>query len=210
MDRVTEILDVHKEQGLIDWYIKKGKRDCNRVSNIAKKLGTKVHQYIEDDLTGLKPKSAKSSEFEYSSCIEAWKKFRERHEVKVVSLEEELVNEEAQVIGHRDFKGFVDGRLVTLDYKTSTMLSLKNWIQVNTYNWLANYDCEYVALLRLDKNIGTFDYQVYPRDKELVSLFFDMLRVKRGFYDANGIYKGGTNGAEFEESSNPTKGTISS
>lgn len=210
MDRVTEILDRQKEDGLIDWFIKNGKKECRRVSTIATKIGSRVHKLIEKDLRGEPLGKINPSEFEVTNCMEAWKKFRERHQVVPDKLEEELKSEEHQIIGHRDFKGWVDEKYLTLDYKTSSMLNLKNWIQVNTYDWLAKWDTPFVGLVRLDKNLGIFDYQVYKRDEKLVNLFLNMVSVKRGFYDANGVYKGESTNGTRKESSCPTESTIGS
>lgn len=206
MIRVTTVLDFIKEEGLIDWLIKTGKREAKRQSTIAKNTGTRVHELIEQDLKDGSYKFKKSDNFEVQSCLTAWDSFKIRHEVKPVTLEEELVNEELGVVGHRDFKGYVDGKLTTLDYKTSTKLTAKNVIQVNVYDFLGGIDTPYVSLLRLDKSLGIFDYQCEKYSERYVDVFKSMLDVYR-FYqnDTYGIKLGDSNDSILESS--PTNQT---
>lgn len=49
--RVTQILDFFKPPYLVDWYIKVGKREARRLGTVAKKIGTRVHDLIEQDPT---------------------------------------------------------------------------------------------------------------------------------------------------------------
>ena len=88
------------------------------------------------------------------------------------------------------------------DFKTSSQINLKNWVQVNKYA-ACNGTYDKVAVLRLDKNLGVYEYQERKFDQSLVEVF-DCMLVAHRYFNPNGIIEGDANG--IDDSSSADRG----
>lgn len=172
--RVTQILDYFKEPWYIDWVCRVGKAEANRTGKRAMKVGSRV-----DELIKMNGKPVAKDSDEVKLCYSAFEKWRAIYQPKEVVNGTRMNNviEGIAVTGEPDI--FVDGVLV--DIKCAGKISPKYWIQVNVYRELTKL-CrkdvpEKVAILRLDKKIGSYEYVVKDHDKSLVDVWVGMARA---------------------------------
>ncbi len=152
-DRVSAILDVYKAPQLIDWYIRVGKKEARRISTMATKIGTNVDEYIRAEIDGKKPLKLKSVEAE--NCIKAWKKWVSDYGIDTSKIKTgaRLFNLETCVCGEPDL--LMDNEV--LDIKTSSAIREMYWIQTNWY--ASELKLGFRSVLRLDKNLGIYEYE---------------------------------------------------
>lgn len=152
-DRVSSILDVYQAPDLIDWKIRTGKKEARRISTIATKIGTNVDEYIKAEILGEKLPKLKSVEAE--NCVTAWKKWVEDYGIKVSSLRvgTRIFDEENKVCGEPDILMPDE----VLDIKCSSAIRPNYWIQTNWYAEHLNFG--YRSVLKLDKNLSTYEYE---------------------------------------------------
>lgn len=159
-DRVSEILSAYQEPELIDWKIKKGKAEAYKISRKAMSIGTNVDKWIRADILGEKKPRLNSEEAK--TCIKAWKKFKEDYEVDLNELEagERIFNDETGICGEPDiiWKKYD----LVIDIKCSSGIRTKYWLQTEWY--ARNLGLLSKAVLRLDKNLGVYEY-----DGELIN-----------------------------------------
>lgn len=155
---VTEVLDAFIPKGLLDWYLKTGKKEAKRLSTIAMKIGTRVDELIQEDvMTGSYKLTAKDG-IEVRNCMDAWKQFKQDYEPKIKALQVEVKSEEQKLVGHIDF---VDEHRI-VDIKCATSIKPNYWLQVAKYSDMYG-ECKGLAILRLDKNLGTYQLQTHEQ-----------------------------------------------
>lgn len=170
--RVTEVLDYFKEPWYIDWVCRVGKAEAKKTGKMAMAIGSRVDELIK---TGAA--TSKKDSVEVNTAMQAFDKWKAVYQPKVITNGTRLYAN----IGGVDVSGepdiFVDGVLV--DIKCATKISLKYWIQVNVYATLgADITLPTkVAILRLDKKTGGYEYQVGDYDKSLFDVWCGMLRA---------------------------------
>lgn len=182
--RVTEILGWFKEDWQIDFLLKHGKREAKRRMNSAAKIGTTVHEIIEKELCG--KVSKKKLKHEEVTALKAFERFKKDYALSTISTEEEVRSDKWGVVGHYDWLGRVNQWKCLLDWKTSSVIGEKYWIQANVYNYMAGVPADYVGIVRLDKNIGDYEFQIREYDTNLVHLFGNMVAVFRHFNKPDG------------------------
>lgn len=176
---VTEVLDTFIPKGLLDWYLKTGKKEAKRLSTVALKIGSRVDALIQEDIqTGSYKLSAKDS-IEVKNCMEAWVAFKQDYLPKVDGVQIEVKSEADKLLGHLDL--VLDGVLV--DVKCASSIKPNHWLQVAKYAKMSLLDIKDVAILRLDKNLGTYQYALCPYDKEVLVRVFDGLLEAHRFYN---------------------------
>lgn len=167
--RITQVLDYFKEDWYIDWVLRFGKAHCNRVSKEAMAIGT----FVDEAIKSGKVVAPKKHSHEIGNCLSAYKKWRETYQPKSISPCSRMRFEDERFIitGEPD----LDIDKCITDIKCSSKISLKYKIQVNMYEFLRRkngmepYDD--VAILRLDKSLGSFEYWRDKYDPKLVSVW---------------------------------------
>lgn len=152
---ITEILDYFQEPELVAWRVKVGLKEANKISRLAAKTGSRVHELIYSQWMDGDYKLKSTDNSEVRSCMEAWERFRRDYNPQIISMEDELKHEHYKLIGHQDIRCIVNGER-RIDIKTAGDVRLKHWLQLGGYEL-----CEplYLAgILRLDRNIGTYEY----------------------------------------------------
>lgn len=169
MIRVTEPLNYFKEPWYIDWVHRVGRTEANKISKASMKVGTRVDELIK---TALVPTIKDSPEVH--SCIAAFNKWRSLYTplslVNGIRLFKSI--EEVEVTGEPDL--FVDDVLV--DIKCASKISPSYWIQVNMYRQLQGSTGK-VAILRLDKTTGSFEYVVKDYDPFMCVIWLGLCRA---------------------------------
>ena len=128
--RVTQVLNYFKEQWFVDWFHDTGRREANRVSKEALKIGTRVDELIKANSTPTTKDKA-----EVHSCIAAYNKWKAVYQPKSVTPCNRLFGtvDNHQITGEPDI--MVDDVLV--DIKCSNKIALSYWLQVNMYEYLS-------------------------------------------------------------------------
>ena len=167
--RVTEPLSYFVEPWYIDWIHRVGRTEANKVKKSAMAIGTRVDELIK---TGTEPIA--KDKHEVHTCFAAYRKWFSLYTPLVVEPGKRLFKsiEEVEVSGEPDL--FVDDVLV--DIKCSSKISKSYWIQVNMYRQLHGSTGK-VAILRLDKVTGSFEYVVKEHDPFLCGVWLGMCRA---------------------------------
>lgn len=199
---VTEILDYFTEPELVAWKVKVGLTDANKISRLAAKTGTRVHELIQIDWKtgGYKLKTADNSEVR--SCMEAWERFKRDYKPEIISMEDELRHDYYKVIGHSDIKCVLNGTR-RLDIKTSGEIRQKHWLQLGGYEL-----CDPLFLsgvIRLDRNIGTYEYVASEDAGYCMMDLTDIYKKLIGVYDFFNQRSYGAESVTHDNSSNITK-----
>lgn len=181
---VTEVLDAFIPKGLLDWYLKTGKKEAKRLSNIAMKIGSRVDELIQQDImTGTFKYSTKDG-IEIHNCMEAWKQFKQDYQPKFEAIQKEVVS--GQLVGHIDL--IMNNRVV--DVKCASSIKPNYWLQVAVYRDMYQEVTEGTAILRLDKNLGTYQYMTNEQAKidnnECVRVFNGLLSAYRYYNPQRG------------------------
>ena len=171
--RVTSVLNFFHEDWYIDWVLKVGKREANRIKKAAMKVGSEVDEIIKANIGGTYlPEKFKSDEVK--NCIEAYKKWYKTYTPTTMKIGERLnlTFDGVDITGEPDI--FVDDVLV--DIKCASKVSPSYWVQVNMYAFMHG-GFEKVGILRLDKTTGSYEYIVQNVRQDLVSVWFGLLKA---------------------------------
>lgn len=156
---VTEVLDAFIPKGLLDWYLKTGKKEAKRLSTVALKIGSRVDELVGEDVnTGSYKLSAKDP-IEVRNCMEAWKQFKADYAPDVTACQLEVKDDARKIVGHIDL---VFGSRV-VDIKCASSIKPNYWVQIATYKSLLPNPPLGLAILRLDKNLGTYQFMTHEQ-----------------------------------------------
>lgn len=175
--RVTEPLDFFKMDWYTDWVCRVGKREANRIKKESMAIGSAVDECIKTGQVKVIPKY----KVEIENCLKAYKSWKEVYQPKEIVPGTRLFAEidGVKVTGEPDL--FVDGVLV--DIKCAKKISLGYWIQVCMYKYLQDGPFEHypvfpkVAILRLCKITGSFQYEVRDYDPKLVNVWIGLMKA---------------------------------
>lgn len=175
--RVSAILDTYQPPELIEWKLKCGKKEAKRISTVATKIGTNVDAWIRADIEG--KKYPKLNSIEAENCVKAYQKWKEDYQIDVSKLRSgtRLFNEETKICGEPDIL-FPDEKLV-IDIKCSSAIRPTYYLQTEWYGRELGYSRK--AILRLDKNLSMYDYEIryLSNDDKQV---FDALVVVHNYF----------------------------
>ena len=166
-DRVTRILDFFATPGLVNWKVRVGKREAGRISREALKIGSKLHESVEAG------KLVKRVTIDVKNCWEAYQKWLEEYQPVVEARETTLYDAELMVAGTPDLVT----KEAVVDFKTSREIRPNYWLQAAMYAKMAGKG--QLAVLRLDKNLAIFDYQVREQNERYVRAFTGLLEAYR-------------------------------
>lgn len=170
-DRVTAVLGYFQTPELVDWKLKVGRAEATKTSKAALKVGTAVHKYAE---TGKLP--AKCG-LDAKTCVEAYNLWVAEHAPVARNRETTVRSERWGVAGTYDLL-LADGTLV--DIKTSREIKPEYWVQLAAYALMEN-GAKRVAVLRLDKNMGFYEYEVRDITQKEIDVFEGLLTAYRYF-----------------------------
>lgn len=181
---VTEVLDYFQEPRLVEWKVKVGKREAKRLSTVAMKIGTRVHELIYQDwkCSGSGQVFKKSDSIEVRNCMQGWKQFKADYKPEILMMETELKQERLKIVGHRDMLVKVGEKFVILDLKTSSFIQQKHWLQVGKYADIDFEGKDLIGILRLDKNLGIYEYKT-KSDFLTYSILFNGLLINYRFFN---------------------------
>ena len=176
---VTEVLDAFIPKGLLDWYLRTGKAEAKKISTIAMKIGTRVDELIQDDVLKGSYKLSAKDPIEVKNCMDAWVKFKSDYSPNIKAVQIEVKDDIHKLIGHIDL--IMDNMVV--DIKCASSIKANYWLQVAKYSQMYGADFKEVAIIRLDKNLGTYEFVKCSRLHRLVEVYDGLLSAYR-YYNA--------------------------
>jgi len=179
---VTEVLDYFIPKGLLDWFLKTGKKEAKRLSTVALRIGSRVDELIQEEIANGSYKLSPKDPIEVKNCMEAWGQFKYDYNPVINKSQLEVKSESQKLVGHIDL---VIGATV-VDVKCSSSIKDNYWLQVAKYADMLPTDVDGVAILRLDKNLGTYQFSRRGDVVELVEVFDGLLRAFRYYNDPKG------------------------
>ena len=182
MPSVTEVIEHTTEPHIVKWYRAKGFTACDKISIEAKRIGSLVDGWIQEDVRqeGRYEPTLPQRQLEFMQtglapaewrCWESWLSFKRDHPAfleSVVGVQEEL--QEGELVGHPDLIVQDATHWGIVDIKTSKQVTARHLVQVGKYwsmkrHQMAQADpiagCRlpsFIAILRLDKESGQYEY----------------------------------------------------
>ena len=187
---VTEVISYFPEPGLVDWKIDTGRKEANRISRLAAKTGSRVHELIEADYRNGNYKFKTADNTEVRSCMAAWERFKTDYTPKIECMEYEVKDDDRMVIGHVDMYAIIGGKPVITDIKTAGSIKSAHWIQLGAYAGMDSRDLSQVAVLRLDRHLGVYEFEAEAPRPEI----FNCLVTVYDYLTKRAYSPGGTNG----------------
>jgi CRISPR/Cas system-associated exonuclease Cas4 (RecB family) len=192
---VTEVTSSWVEPALIDWRVKVGNKESKRISTLAMKLGTRIHE-----LCGVWHEKGKytlgsKDSIEVANGMKAWDEFVAQYDPHILCMEKEVRHDGLKLVGHIDMIATIRGRDVLIDIKTSSQVRPAYWLQVHAYAMMEGHKFD-VGILLLDKNLGTCKLDTMVYNDSYTEAFMGLLKAYRYFNFANGEESEGANGSD--------------
>lgn len=172
---VTEVLDFFIPKALLDWYLKTGKANAKKIGTIAMKIGSRVDDLIQEDITNGAYKLSKNDGIEVRNCMKAWEQFKQDYQPDIKRCQVEVMDEEKKVIGHIDliWNGVVD-------VKCASSIKANYWLQTAKYRNMGNIEGG-IHILRLDKNLAIYEFKSKGEEEAnyLAKVFDGLLQAHR-------------------------------
>lgn len=124
---VTTVLGAMTDKSALDqWRKRVGDAEADRVSSFASTRGTNVHSMCEDYVLG---NMVDTSRLTNLVAFKQLKSVIDRRVDNIRGIESMLVSHYLKVAGTCDLIADFDGELAIIDYKTSSKLKRKEWIE---------------------------------------------------------------------------------
>jgi len=183
-DRLTSVLGYFQPQELIDWKMKVGPEEAERIGGEARAIGTRV-----DEIAGM---IFKGEEYDLKddcqgvlNCVEGYKRWLAEEKPSIQDYQVTCKTDEMGVAGTMDL--LLDDTIV--DIKCANKISPNHWLQVNMYNYMWSsmhgigkigvLKVPKVGILRLDKLTSEYTYEVQPYDYKMVMIYGGLLKYYR-------------------------------
>lgn len=128
---ISSVASFGKEASLLEWRARVGEQEANRVSRIASRRGTKVHElcelYLLDDRAKLKTTLRSSM----PDVLANWSGMRlelKNNLTEIRAIERPMYTDELRLAGTTDCIGMYKGRLSVIDFKTSAKFKERGYI----------------------------------------------------------------------------------
>lgn len=152
-ERISRVLDYFTPTELVKWKVKVGSREAKRIGTVAMNIGTNVDEWIKATVMGVKPPKLKTEEAR--NCVEGYKRWVDEYGL-VLEVGKRVFDEGLKVTGEPDLLGLN----TVIDIKCSSEIRPSYWLQTEFY--AKNTRKVNKAILRLDKYLGVYEYQVRP------------------------------------------------
>ena len=148
-ERPTNILNYFAPPEYVEWKVRTGNREANKVIKIAMKHGSRVDELIR---TSNKPDNKDSSEI--NNCWKAWNKWKADYSVVEIEFPKTAYCDYRMLAGTPDV---LWGKCL-IDIKTSKTIHENYFFQLGAYASLIPYNVKELAILRLDKELGEYEF----------------------------------------------------
>ncbi len=177
--RISHVISYFQCPQLAKWRARVGNKEANRIQKEALKIGTRVDDLVETDWKTGSYKLKKSDPSEVLSCMEGWEQWKREYadDYKLFCASQEQVK-----LPNLGVAGTLDFRLTDsiLDIKTSKKISNQYWVQTALYRLGTGQPLPFLRILRLDKELGTYEYETRDFSHYYINLFKGALV---NFYD---------------------------
>lgn len=173
---VTHVLDAWVEPWILEWKLDVGRVQANKTGRKAMAIGTRVDELIKRDVIDKKYSLRKSDLKEVESCMKGWEKFKSEHPM-TMTVGTRYHSKVNYTTGEPDLL-CVD---TLLDVKCSSQIEAKHWLQTGTYNRDSQILLPKIAILRLDKFWGTYEFKTRPYNDAYGKIFDGILAAYRYF-----------------------------
>jgi hypothetical protein len=174
-DRVTSVLGYFMPRPLLDWALREGSKGYKNKTKTAKAIGTRVDKIATAILSQSHWCITDNDHPAVRNCVGAFKNWLIEEKPKVIDWQITVRDDELMVAGTYDLS--LEDTLI--DIKCANRISLSYWIQLATYAKLSGRGFKKLAVLRLDKLTGMYDYKVIDYTEDLYKLFICMLNYYR-------------------------------
>lgn len=182
--RVTRVKSIIANPGLVNWQITQGKKKAYEIMTTQAKKGTRIHKLIklvlEDEIVHhliLNHYLDKETQV----TIKLFQDFLDEHDVKPECLEQHLWSKDLGFAGTADFIGYVDGKLMILDWKTSKAIYDDMWLQLSAYVWALNEltgeSVDAVGILQIRDGKKKFETRTYDEICSEFEIFEACLKI---------------------------------
>jgi hypothetical protein len=189
-DHVTGVINWPKEQWYVDWIVRKGLAECNKVGRHARKVGTRVDDLIMKSFESKKGITlTKKDGDDVRSAVRGWELWKERYEPRVLDWQVTEYDDALGVVGTRDFLCEIGGATYLVDIKCAQQIGYKYAVQISKYIQMLsrtpNTKDLYGGILRLDKMISSYEWISETSDEwiwdyeECLSAFDGLLKWMR-------------------------------
>ena len=174
--RVTRLLDWLPNSALLDWKLRVGKTEANRIVRQAEKVGTEVDRLISASLVR-ESVSLTSKQLPIQNCLKAyqeWQLWNVPHADRILSIQTTYYDEDAKIAGTPDL--VYDHEII--DWKCTSAIRQQHVFQVICY-WhlvsLAGYPIRQARIVRLDPQLATFEELVVKQYDPTVYAMINLL-----------------------------------
>jgi hypothetical protein len=174
-DRVTSVLGYFMPRPLLDWALREGAKEYKNKTKTAKAIGTRVDKIATAILANTHWCITDKDHPAIRNCVGAFKNWLNEEKPKVIDWQITVRDNELMVAGTYDLS--LEDTLI--DIKCANRISLSYWIQLATYAKLSGKGFKKLAVLRLDKLTGDYQYKVIDYTDDLYNLFLCMLNYYR-------------------------------
>jgi len=127
---ITTVLSSYNKKAIYEWRQRIGEQEANRISKAASGRGTKLHNVVEkyllNEMSELKMQTMMPDTKELFLKV---KPFLDNHIGDIYGIEQALYSDRLQIAGRCDCIAEWEGELSIVDWKTSTRVKEKNYIQ---------------------------------------------------------------------------------
>lgn len=173
-DRVTKILGYFQAPELVDWKLRVGKKEANRISKVAIKRGTSVDEAIRRHVSGEKIPKFKTIEEE--NCFKAYLQWRKDYGIEKIESATTMFDDDAMIAGTPDL--WIQD--TTVDIKCAKSIKQNYWLQTEWYARRKGH--HFKAILRLDPDLSHYEYKKIPVDEYHLRVFEALVTAFR-FYN---------------------------
>jgi hypothetical protein len=149
--RPSHILDYFAPPELVDWKARTGLTEAKRISRIALKHGSRIDELIRESKA---PK--KSDSIEVVNCFRAWSKWLSDYSPKFIVFPPTGYCEKRMVAGTPDI--YWEDQQDLIDVKSSKSVHENYFFQLGFYASVSTSPIKRLAVLRLDKELGEYEY----------------------------------------------------
>lgn len=174
-DRVTEVLSYFMPKPLVKWAIDKGKKAYQDETKIAKSIGTRVDKITTAIINNERWAITDKDHPAIRNCVSGFQNWLKEEKPIIIDTQITCYDDELKIAGTRDMRT-AD---TIIDVKCANRISLSYWLQLSAYYYLSKLpDITHIAILRLDKLTGDYQYKRIPINPELWQLYKALL----GYY----------------------------
>jgi len=180
--------------GLMKWVGDVGNETAYQIKTQAGEDGSFIHEAIEKILNGEKilgeyinQHFRSNRALKIKKCLKSFLDWYEEYKPETISIERTVWNDELGFAGTLDYTCIIDGRLYTIDWKSSKSISDGHRIQVVGYNYADNKGRGIPAILHLGNTTkkGYSFLEIKNKEEYLEELKLLTLLFKKKFPNAS-------------------------